>query len=93
MQVTETNTDGLKREFKIVISAQQVQSQVDDRLRELGNQVKLPGFRPGKVPMSLLKQRYEQSVRGEVSERAVHDSQPMIATSAVPLYARCIRAL
>jgi trigger factor len=75
MQVTETNTDGLKREFKIVISAQQVQSQVDDRLRELGNQVKMPGFRPGKVPMSLLKQRYEQSVRGEVLEKAVHDSQ------------------
>lgn len=75
MQVTQTNTDGLKREFKIVISAQQVQSQVDDRLRELGGQVKMPGFRPGKVPMALLKQRYEQSVRGEVLERAVHDSQ------------------
>jgi len=75
MQVTQTNTDGLKREFKIVISAQQVQSQVDDRLRELGGQVKMPGFRPGKVPLALLKQRYEQSVRGEVLERAVHDSQ------------------
>jgi len=75
MQVTQTNTDGLKREFKIVISAQQVQSQVNDRLRELGDQVKLPGFRPGKVPLALLKQRYEQSVRGEVLERAVHDSQ------------------
>ncbi|TXH36113.1 MAG: trigger factor [Rhodospirillaceae bacterium] len=73
MQVTETNTDGLKREFKIVIPAQQVQSQVDDRLRELSGQVKLPGFRPGKVPLSLLKQRYEQSVKGEVLERAVHD--------------------
>ncbi len=75
MQVTETNTNGLKREFKIVIPAQQVQSQVDDRLRELGNQVKLPGFRPGKVPLALLKQRYEQSVKGEVLERAVHDGQ------------------
>ena len=75
MQVTETNTDGLKREFKIVISAQQVQSQVENRLRELSHQVKLPGFRPGKVPLSLLKQRYEQSVRGEVLEKAVHDSQ------------------
>lgn len=75
MQVTETNSNGLKREFKIVISAQQVQSQVDDRLRELSHQVKMPGFRPGKVPISLLKQRYEQSVRGEVLERAVHDSQ------------------
>ncbi|HEX9446443.1 MAG TPA: trigger factor, partial [Dongiaceae bacterium] len=75
MQVTETNTDGLKREFKIVISAQQVQSQVDDRLRELGHQVKLPGFRPGKVPLALLKQRYEQSVKGEILERAVQDSQ------------------
>lgn len=75
MQVTETNTNGLKREFKIVISAQQVQSQVDDRLRELGHQVKLPGFRPGKVPLALLKQRYEQSVKGEVLEKAVHDGQ------------------
>src|SRR5260221_5295951 len=75
MQVSETNTDGLEREFKIVISAQQVQGQVDDRLRELGHQVKLPGFRPGRVPLALLKQRYEQSVKGEILERAVQDSQ------------------
>jgi len=74
MQVIETNTEGLKREFKIVVPATEVQERIDGRLSELGRRIRLPGFRPGKVPLPLLKQRYGQSVRGEVVEQAVNDS-------------------
>jgi trigger factor len=74
MQITETNTDGLKREFKVVIPAGDVQQRVDKRLVQLGGRLKLPGFRPGKVPMPVLKQRYGQSVMGEVLEQAISDS-------------------
>lgn len=78
MQVTETNSEGLRREFKIVVPASEVQERVDGRLNELGRRIRLPGFRPGKVPLPLLKQRYGQSVRGEVVEQTVNDSSAKV---------------
>ena len=78
MQIIETNTDGLKREFKIVVPAKEVQDRIEGRLTELGRRIRLPGFRPGKVPLPLLKQRYGQSVRGEVLEQTVNDSSAKV---------------
>jgi len=74
MQVTETETEGLKREYKIQISAKDIDEKMTGRLQELGKQVKIPGFRPGRVPLNVLKQRFGRSVMGEVLERAVSDS-------------------
>jgi trigger factor len=74
MQVTETNVDGLKREFKVVIASNDIEEKVQNRLNEIGRSVRLPGFRPGKVPMTVLRQRYGSAVRGEVLEQAVTDS-------------------
>jgi trigger factor len=74
MQVTETNADGLKHEFKIVVPAGELESQISRRLDQLGRQIRLPGFRPGKVPQSLLRQRYGNAVRGEVLESTVQGS-------------------
>ena len=74
MQITETNTDGLKHEFKVTVGADDIKQRVETRLQEIGRQVKLPGFRPGKVPLAVLRQRYGSSVMGEVLERAVNDS-------------------
>lgn len=73
MQITETSAEGLRRDFKVVITAQDIESRVQTRLTEVGKTVKIPGFRPGKVPMPILKQRYGQSVMGEVLEAAVND--------------------
>ena len=74
MQVTETNTEGLKREYKVQISAGDIDEKMTGRLQELGSRVNIPGFRPGKVPMHVLRQRFGKSVMGEVLERAVNDS-------------------
>ncbi len=74
MQVTETSTEGLKRAYKIVVSADDIKQKVDGRLEELKGQVKLPGFRPGKIPLKIMKQRFGASVMGEVLERTVQDS-------------------
>ncbi len=74
MQVNETQTDGLKRQFEIVIAAADIENRVNARLNDLAKKVKLPGFRPGKVPVSLMKQRYGASVMGEVLEETVNDS-------------------
>jgi trigger factor len=74
MQITETSTDGLKREFKVVLSAQDIDQKVQGRLEELRQTVQLPGFRPGKVPVAVVKQRYGGSVLAEVLENAISDS-------------------
>ena len=74
MQVTETNADGLKHEMTVVIAAADIESRVTDRLNEIGRTIRLPGFRPGKVPLTVLRKRYGPSVMGEVLERTVSDS-------------------
>lgn len=74
MNVTETSADGLKREFKITIPASQIEERIAKRLDEIGRIARIPGFRPGKVPIPLLRKRFGPSVRGEVIESAVQDS-------------------
>src|SRR5215471_13463428 len=74
MQVTETSADGLKREFKITIPAGELEHQIRERLDQLSRTIRLPGFRPGKVPLPLLRKRYGGAVRGEVLEHALQDS-------------------
>lgn len=74
MQVTEKKSDGLERAFSVVVSAQDIDERVDARLAELKGQIKLPGFRPGKIPAKLLKQRYGKSVMGEVLESTVQQT-------------------
>jgi trigger factor len=74
MNVTETSAEGLKREFKITIPASEVEDKISKRLDEVGRMARIPGFRPGKVPLMLLRKRYGAAVRGEVLESAVQDS-------------------
>ncbi len=71
MQVTETKNEGLSREYAIVIPAADIEGRVLSKLTEIGKQVTIPGFRQGKVPTKLLRQRYGQAVLGEVVQDAV----------------------
>jgi trigger factor len=80
MQVTETNADGLKREFKIVIPAQQFQDRIESRLRDRQRSMRLPGFRPGKVPMTLVNKHFRQHVLGEELERTIGDSSAQVVS-------------
>ncbi|WP_316976678.1 trigger factor [Shumkonia mesophila] len=74
MQVTETKTEGLKRDFKIVVPATDIENRITARLEQLSQTLRIPGFRPGKVPVSLLRKRYGSSVMGEVLERTVGET-------------------
>ncbi|WP_336232777.1 trigger factor [Thalassospira sp. CH_XMU1458] len=74
MQVTETKNEGLAREFKVVVPAAHIEEKVVAKLDEIKDQVRLPGFRPGKIPAKLLRQRYGQAVMGEVLEAAVNEN-------------------
>ena len=72
MQVTELSTEGLKREYKVVVQAGEIEDRVTKRLDELRRTIRMPGFRPGKVPVALLRKQYGRSVMGEVLEQAVN---------------------
>ena len=69
MQVTETSAVGLKREFTITVPANELEDRISRRLGEIGRSVRIPGFRPGKVPLPLLRKRYGPAVRHEVLEK------------------------
>lgn len=73
MQVTETLNEGLKREFDCVIAADEIASKVDEKLLEAVPTVTLPGFRAGKVPMKIMRQRFGKSVTGEVIDETLRD--------------------
>ena len=73
MEVTETSAEGLKHEFKVVVEGPAIEARVDAKLGELATTISLPGFRPGKVPMSLLKKRYGGAVMGDVIEETVNE--------------------
>ena len=74
MEVTELSNEGLKRQFKIVVPAGELSAKVDERLAELAQTAAMPGFRPGKVPVGLLKKQYGQALYGEALEAAVNQS-------------------
>jgi trigger factor len=80
MQVTETLTEGLKREFSVVVSAADLQAKADERLEALKGQVRLNGFRPGKVPVAHLKRLYGRSAMAEAIETTVREANAKIVT-------------
>jgi trigger factor len=80
MQVTETLSEGLKREFKVVVPAAELDLRVNERLNELKGRVQISGFRPGKVPVSHLKRIYGRSAMAEAIEATVRDTNSQIVT-------------
>src|SRR3984885_545547 len=74
MQVTETLSDGLKRGYTVVVPAADIEGPPSKRLAELGRTLNLPGFRPGKVPMPVVKLRYGTAVNAEVLEESVSEA-------------------
>ncbi|HXQ39973.1 MAG TPA: trigger factor [Candidatus Udaeobacter sp.] len=80
MNVTETIADGLRREFKVVVPAKQLRDRVEVRLKDQQRTMRLPGFRPGKVPMNLVDKHWRQHVTGEEVQRTIGDTSAQIVT-------------
>ncbi|MFP4314447.1 MAG: trigger factor [Alphaproteobacteria bacterium] len=78
MQVKEVNKDGLKHDYEITLTANDIDGRVDARLKEVSKTIRMPGFRPGKVPMNIMKKRYGKAVMGEVLESAVNESSQKV---------------
>ena len=73
MNVSETKSKGLLREYKIVITANEIQAAVTKKLHEIAATVQMPGFRPGKVPLSVVKTRFGDQARGEAIKIALDE--------------------
>ncbi|HEY8567488.1 MAG TPA: trigger factor [Beijerinckiaceae bacterium] len=78
MQVTETLAQGLKREFKVVLPAQELEDRLASELTTMKDKVKLNGFRPGKVPVAHLRRVYGRSVMADVVQNAVNEANRKI---------------
>ncbi|MGI8525300.1 MAG: trigger factor [Pseudolabrys sp.] len=80
MQVTQTLSEGLKREFKVSVPASELDKRVNERLNEIKARVNINGFRPGKVPVQHLRRVYGRSTMAEVIEATVRDTNSQIVT-------------
>ncbi len=74
MQVKELKHDGLSHELEVKIPANDIDKRVEARLQEVGKTIRIPGFRQGKAPMAILKQKYGRAIMGEVLEAAVNET-------------------
>jgi trigger factor len=74
MQVSVENSSGLERRITVQIPESEIQEKVDTKLQELSKQVQIKGFRPGRVPMSVIRQRYGKQVRLEVANESMQSS-------------------
>lgn len=74
MQVTVETLEGLERRLKVRVPAEQIDNETHKRLKEMAPKIKIDGFRPGKVPLSVVEKRYGPSVRGEVIGDVIRDT-------------------
>ncbi len=74
MQVTVETVEGLERRMRVDLPSEAIQEQVEKRLHELVRSIRLPGFRPGKLPLKLLRQRFANQVEREVFGELVQSS-------------------
>ena len=78
MQISIEKTEGLERNLKVTIPADKINSQVTEKLKEIGKQVQIKGFRPGRVPKNIIAQRYgqhaKQDVIGELINTTITDA-------------------
>ncbi|HKF09131.1 MAG TPA: trigger factor [Xanthobacteraceae bacterium] len=80
MQVTETLSEGLKREFQVQVPAADLEARVVERLGQLKYRVQLRGFRPGKVPVNHLRKIYGKAVMAETIETVIRELNAKIVS-------------
>ena len=74
MEVSIENTGGLTRRMTVQVPAERVDQEVESRLKSMSQTVRLDGFRPGKVPMKVIEQKYGKQVRLEVVDQIVNST-------------------
>ena len=78
MNIKEQKSEGLKKSFKVSVSAAEFAKDVDAKINSIAKSIKLPGFRAGKAPASMIKQKYEASAKAEVLEDLVQKTAQQV---------------
>ncbi|MFL6754394.1 MAG: trigger factor [Sphingomicrobium sp.] len=73
MKTVETENEGLKRAFMLTIPAEDIEARVEQEVKRIAPQIRMPGFRPGKVPPNLIRKMHGESLRGDALNGAVQD--------------------
>jgi trigger factor len=73
IKTVETENEGLKRAFMLTIPAEDIEARVDQEVKRIAPQIRMPGFRPGKVPANLIRKMHGDSLRGDALQGAVQD--------------------
>ena len=73
IKTVETQNEGLKRAFMLTIPAEDIEARVESEVKRIAPQVRMPGFRPGKVPPNLIRKMHGDSLRGDALQGAVQD--------------------
>ena len=86
MQVTQTTSEGLKREFQVLLQADELEDRLNTELSNIKGKVQIRGFRPGKVPVAHLRKVYGKSVMADVLQNAVNEAnQKIVADNSLKL--------
>ena len=74
MKIEEKKNKGLDLEWKVIIPSSSINSKLDEKYKDLAKNVKIPGFRPGKVPVNIIKKRFSQSVISEILDTVINEN-------------------
>src|SRR6185436_607304 len=80
MKTVETENQGLKRAFMLTIAAKDIEARVDQEVRRIAPQVRMPGFRPGKVPPNLIRKMHGDALQRDALSGAVQDGVQQLLT-------------
>jgi trigger factor len=74
MQIVETTNQGLKRAYTVTISAKQISAQIEGEVQRLAPQIRMPGFRPGKVPANLIRKMHGPSLHQDALNSSIREA-------------------
>ena len=80
MKIKETKNKGLEREYEVTVPEKDIEKKIKDKVAELSHSIKIPGFRPGKVPEKVVLQRYGKGLREEVLSQLIRDTTQKVMT-------------
>ena len=79
MKISRTSAKGLKQEYSVVVPSADMETKIHERLTIIGKKVKMPGFRPGMIPSTILKQRYGADAMQDALENVVNSAVKQIS--------------
>ena len=82
MKTVETENEGLKRAFMLTIPAKDIEARVEQEVKRLAPQVRMPGFRPGKVPANLIRKMHGDALQRDALSGAVQDGVQQLLAGA-----------